>query len=103
MMDATSPFACSPDVIWDDVDGVLTLCETVSGELFTFNETGAIIWKACAANSSFDGILEELTVAYPDEGSDRLTMELNEFIRDLLKSGLLVGEEHPEGILCQSE
>ena len=67
MIGVPSHCVCNPDVIWDEVDGVLTLCETISGEFFSLNETGALIWKACAANASFAQIVEQLAMAYPDE------------------------------------
>jgi hypothetical protein len=97
MIENAPHLVCNPDVIWDEVDGVLTLCETSSGEFFSLNDTGALIWKACAAKASFRQIVEQMADAYSDESTERLQMELCEFILVLRESCLLSGVGSGEG------
>jgi len=78
----------NPLVIWDVVDGEMTLCHTDSGEIFELTETGALIWRACD-RSSLETIVESLRKTYCDEDPEKLSKDACGFIRVLEQAGLL--------------
>ena len=56
----------NPRVIWDVVDGVMTLCHLGSTEIYSLNETGAAVWEAC--DDTPEAILSRVREQYPDRG-----------------------------------
>ena len=82
-------FGHSESAIWDDVDGVLTLCNTQTVEFFRLNEAGAMIWKACGETSSLYRIVETLAAVYSDEPAEKLEQEATVFLLALMDEGLL--------------
>ena len=83
-------FVRHPLVIWDEVDGVLTLCHTESTELFRLNEVGAVIWQACDGLASVGEWVEQLGKLYPEEGAELLAREVDTFCASLHAAGLIV-------------
>jgi len=77
------------DVISDEVDGVMTLCHTGTTSYFELNETGAEIWRACAAPVTADDLVAQLTAVYPDEDELTLRAEVDRFVGALREQGLL--------------
>lgn len=80
----------NPEVIWDEVDGVLRLCHTGRVEYFDLDETGAAIWKECAEQTSVDNIVLELKKNYPDEDTAELSSEVELFVQSLEDANLLI-------------
>ena len=80
----------SQDVIWDEVDGVVTLCNTETVDFFKLNEVAGFIWKSCCAESSQSDIVTGLGALYPGERLEKLVEETNTFLRVLAEAGLLV-------------
>jgi hypothetical protein len=77
------------DVISDVVDGVMTLCHTGTTSYFELNETGAEIWRACAAQVTSDDLVAHLAAVYPEEDELKLRAEVDRFVGALGEQGLL--------------
>lgn len=82
-------YSHAPGVIWDVVDGVVTLCRIDTVEFFHLNSAGGLIWMACD-RASTDDILASLRSSYPDESELRLKAEVDGFVNSLFGSGFLV-------------
>jgi hypothetical protein len=82
-------FGHSETAIWDDIDGVLTLCNTETVEFFRLNEAGTLIWKACGETSPLGRIVEALAAVYSDEPAEKLEQEATVFLLALMDAGLL--------------
>lgn len=76
------------DVIWDRVDGVMTLCHLGTGEFSRLNETGAMLWEACDA-STIEELVAFLMVRYPDERKERLAEAVAVFVASLEETELI--------------
>lgn len=79
----------NPEVIWDEVDGVVTLCHTGRVEYFHLDETGGVIWRSCAALNSIESVIAEISRTYPDENTEYLSQEVDQFLHALEDAGLL--------------
>jgi hypothetical protein len=80
----------SQDVIWDEIDGVVTLCNTETIDFFKLNEVAGFIWKACCSKCSRSDIIMGLGALYPGERLEKLVEETNTFLSALAEAGLLV-------------
>jgi Coenzyme PQQ synthesis protein D (PqqD) len=79
----------SPEVIFDMVDGAMTLCETRRVEFFRLNETGSLIWSACGPNATSAELTERLAEVYVEESWDSLHSAVTDFLNQLASNGLL--------------
>ena len=70
-----------PHVICDVVDDKLTVCNTRSGEFYTLNETGRIVWDVCDGNAA-EVIVTALHDAYPAQPRE----DIDEHVRELLRA-----------------
>jgi hypothetical protein len=86
-------FLQNPEVIFDDVDGVLTLCDTGTSEFFKLNHVGSMIWRVCDKEKNLEEIVEWIHGAYPEESPELLLREVDEFVVELAEAGLLVAKE----------
>jgi len=77
-----------PQVIWDEVDGVLVLCHTDSAEFFELNPTGAVVWSVCEGRTT-DEVVNQLREAYPNQEGQRLAVDVRSLIRSLEEAGLV--------------
>ena len=77
-----------PQVIWDEVDGVMVLCHTDSAEFFELNSTGAVIWSVCDGRTT-DEVVNQLREAYPEKERQRLAADVRSLIRSLEEAGLV--------------
>jgi len=80
-------------VIWDEVNGVMTLCHTGTVEFFHLDEVGSLIWRACGVKSTIADILKPLAEVYPEEEGNRLMQEINCFVSSLEEARLLERQE----------
>ena len=87
-------FARNPSVLWDEVDGVMTLCHTETVEYYRLDEVGSLIWKIVDERATVDGIAKHLAEIYPDEAIEFLAKEVECFISSLEEAGL-VGKQGP--------
>jgi hypothetical protein len=88
-------FSHNPEIIFDDVDGVLTLCDTGTSEFFKLNEVGSMIWRVCDEEKKLGEIVDRIREAYPEESPELLWREVDEFVVELAEAGLLVVKEEP--------
>jgi hypothetical protein len=77
----------SPDVIWDQIDGVMTLCCTVTGEFFTMNAVGDLIWQVCDECTDAE-IVDRVAEVY-DEDRELLEAEVRRFVVSMAEFGLI--------------
>ncbi|HEY0379562.1 MAG TPA: PqqD family protein [Pyrinomonadaceae bacterium] len=82
----------NPEVIWDEVDGVMTLCHTGRVEYFHLNDTGGVIWQTCTSADSVEGVAAEVSKIYPEEDPTELRREVDQFLRALEDASLLTIE-----------
>ncbi|HEX8860434.1 MAG TPA: PqqD family protein [Actinomycetes bacterium] len=76
------------DVIWDRVDGTMTLCHLGTGQLMRLNETGSLLWEACEA-STVDELVERLTALYPEESKELVAEAVSAFVVSLAEAELI--------------
>ena len=85
----------NPQVIWDVVDGVTTLCHLDSAEFYYLNETGAAAWAAC--DDTCEEIVRRVHERYPDQASSTIDATVRDFLHTLEAASLiLVQEEQTE-------
>ena len=82
-------FARDPEVIWDEVDGVMTLCHLEMNEHFQCNEVGALIWKAFDNRATVEELVEHLAEIYPEEERGFLAEEVASFMASLEQARLV--------------
>lgn len=78
----------SPAVIWDRVDGAVTLCNPETAELFRLNETGGVIWELCDGRTVGE-ILTAVAARYPSVRRERLEGTVHEYLAMLSGEGLI--------------
>ncbi len=83
-----SKLARNPQVIWDQVDGMMVLCHLDTGDFFRMNSTGAFIWEVCDG-CTIDDIVERLQTTYPDESHEMLSIVVQRYVLSLKEVGLL--------------
>lgn len=93
-------FSHNAEIIFDDVDGVLTLCDTRTSEFFMLNEVGSMIWRVCDEEKEVGEIVERIREAYPEESPEALLREVDEFVVELAEAGLLVAKEDRSPCPC---
>lgn len=84
-----------PNVIWDDVDGTMTLCDTDTGAFLELNDPGAVVWRLCegrsvqeiatALHSKHSGV--KLHEVYADVEAFTTTLVAGRFLEIALPSG----------------
>jgi hypothetical protein len=89
MSDAPRRFVRDPGVIWDEVDGVMTLCHLDTNEHFECNEVGALIWKAFDDRATVDEFVDHLAEIYPEEERAFLAEEVASFMTSLEQARLV--------------
>jgi hypothetical protein len=78
----------NPRVIWDVVDGVMTLCHLGSTEIYSLNETGAAVWEAC--DDTPEAILSRVREQYPDQASETIDATVRDFLSALETASLIL-------------
>jgi hypothetical protein len=77
----------NPQVIWDAVDGVTTLCHLDSAEFYYLNDTGAAVWAAC--DDTREEIARRLRERYPDQPADAIDANVRVFLDALAAASLI--------------
>jgi len=86
----------NPYVIWDEVDGTMTLFHLETREFFHLDEVGEYIWKGCDGSSTVETIVSRLAEEYPTEPPERIKQEVHSFVSLLHDARLLQFEHHPD-------
>jgi hypothetical protein len=77
-----------PTSFSDVVDGRVVVCDAGSGELWTLNETAALLWDACS-DASLRRLVELLARAFPDQDIAGLAADVDQFVDAMRERGLL--------------
>ena len=81
----------SPTAIFKELDEGGVLLSTSDEVYFGVNPVGARIWSLLPpASSTFGELCAALEQQYPDAGSERIKTDVQEFLRALTASGLVV-------------
>lgn len=78
----------APDAVWREIDGRAAVISLDGGRIRTLNPVGAFVW------SLLDGrpvaaLREALAERYPDVAADELARDLDAFLDDLSRRGLV--------------
>ena len=77
-------------VIFDLLDGNMTLCNLADGDFFELNDTAAKIWLACTGDCTADQLTSTVAESFCVEDTNRLRSDLASFIDVLCDAGLLL-------------
>ena len=75
-------------VVWDILDGEAVMLHRESGDYFSAEGTGCLIWQWIAEGRGRDRILDGLAARY-DAGRERLAGALDAFLAELLHNRLV--------------
>lgn len=77
-----------PDVIWDVIDGAVTVCHTGTGAFYRFNESAAVIWQALGEGNA-DAAVRALENKYPELDLATAQRVVEDFISSMQTAGLI--------------
>jgi hypothetical protein len=84
----------SPAAIFKELDEGGVLLSTADEVYFGVNPVGAKIWSLLPPNSTtFGELCAELQRQYPDAPGDQIKIDVQEFLRALVDSGLVVSSK----------
>lgn len=78
----------SPDVVWQEIDGLVVLITLDGGEYFSFDDVGSRMWKLLLEEKSTRSVLDRLLAGY-DVDEATLRMDLAQFLVKLDEFGAL--------------
>jgi len=81
-------FTIDPNLSWRDVGEDLVALNTSSGEYFTFNKTGRIIWLAIAEGDTLDELTQKIVTEYNVDQKKTLS-DVTKFLTMLIEGGLI--------------
>lgn len=73
---------------WREVRGEIVVINMKSGEYHIFNSVGSMIWLAIADGKNINEIFKDIVNRY-DVELEKVSIETNNFINNLLQQGLL--------------
>jgi Coenzyme PQQ synthesis protein D (PqqD) len=87
-------FERAPDAVWREVDGRAAVISLDGGRIRTLNPVGTFVW------SLLDGrpvaaLREALAERYPEVAAEELARDLDAFLDDLSRRGLVRPAETP--------
>lgn len=77
-----------PDVAWRETGSEIVVLDLSGSVYFGLNGTGAQLWKRLVDGASRADLLE-LLAAYPDHSPTQMQTDLDAFLTDLDRCGLL--------------
>ena len=86
---AASTYKAPDNYSWRDVNNELVVLNLQSGEYFTFNNVGRLIWLAVNDGKTVDEIMRSVVDQYATTEDKALT-DVKAFIGNLLSEGLLI-------------
>ena len=84
----------APDVLLQDLEGEAVLLNLVNGKYYGMDENSYHMYKTLISSSSVQEAYEALTQEYAVE-PDQLKSDLDQFLAELLKNGLLIYAVEP--------
>jgi PqqD family protein of HPr-rel-A system len=76
----------NPDVMATVLDDEIVLLDARTGEMFTLNETGAIVWET--VELGLDAICERVCAEF-DIDAESARTDVDELVTELLQRGLI--------------
>ena len=76
----------NPDVMATVLDDEIVLLDARTGEMFTLNETGAIVWQA--VELGVDAICERVCTEFDIDAASARS-DVDELVTDLVQRGLI--------------
>lgn len=86
---AASTYKAPDNYSWRDVNNELVVLNLQSGEYFTFNNVGRLIWLAVNDGKTVDEITRSVVEQYTAT-EDKAVTDVKAFISNLLSEGLLI-------------
>lgn len=80
----------APDVLVQIVDGEAVLLDLKAEFYYGLNKVGALIWQGLQQGESVDAICKSLNARYPGVSIEKLRMDIDTLLTDLLKHKLLI-------------
>ena len=94
-MDLEGRYSIRKDIAWQEYFGTLYVFDDISRESYTLEDLASAIWKIISGSKDIllSDIKAQVKSMYPDIASKTIDDDVNEFIMDLLDSGLVVKHE----------
>ncbi|MFV0317526.1 MAG: PqqD family protein [Microthrixaceae bacterium] len=92
-MNATETFRISDGVTWDRSDGQVVILNPDGTEMLTLNEVGSVIWPELAQPVGLQQIVDTLAAQFADVDPATLRADLEVFLGDLGREGLISSAE----------
>ncbi len=86
---ATNTYKAPENYSWRDVNNELVVLNLQSGEYFTFNNIGRLIWLAVNDGKTVDETVRSILEQYETTEENAIT-DVKVFISNLLSEGLLI-------------
>ena len=77
------------ELSWRDVGEDLVALNTTSGEYFTFNAIGRIVWLSIAEGKSIEDVIDEIASEYSSVDKKTILSDIKLFTSELIDKGLL--------------
>ena len=90
------------DIIWDEVDGRIVICDTTKSVFFELNSSAGLLWHAAEART-FGEIKDYLRMIYPKVDVAVIEADVRNLLTEFLTSGLLVQDNivrQPDAIMA---
>lgn len=92
------PFHIAERVQWERMSvEEVRLLDTESLEIYTLNETGALVWAAVSAGCSFQEIVDRVAAAFDPVPTDVVESGVRTHLAELVAAGFLVPVDEPDG------
>jgi len=86
---ATNTYQAPDNYSWRDVNNELVVLNLQSGEYFTFNNVGRLIWLTVNDGKTVDEITRSVVEQYATT-EEKAVADVKAFISNLLSEGLLI-------------
>jgi len=78
-----------PHIVHETIDGETILMDLRSGNYFSIEKSGAVIWEVLVQTGSTEELLKKAgELSHPDQ-SDRVLSDIRNFVKKLLAEGLI--------------
>ena len=85
---ATQRIERAPDAVWREIEGRAAIISLDGGRIRTLNPVGSFVWSLLDGRPLGD-VHEALKARYPEVNPDELTRDLDAFLDDLGRRGLV--------------
>jgi hypothetical protein len=88
MIDLTSKYTVTKDVLFRELEGEMVLLDKRSATYFSLNETGADMWRRLSGHATVEEVCQEMAKIY-QVPQEKLMADLTRLLEELLKAGLI--------------